>query len=365
MLGIIFIVAIVCYLTFKQKEEAENNEIPYEYEFIDKTALQEAQTVVMKEPSFNVGAIEEYKGEGIKKFEFRPQNFTQFIGQAEAKDKLRTVIKKAQRGIKCHFLIDGIQGHGKTTIVKLFPNELDKQNTKLIYRVGKQIDEDNLVELINEINKSEEKYVILFIDEWDTMDWKVIKVLNPIIESFEIAGKKIKPFIFVGATINKHILLSKNPDTLDRIPTHIKFERYNAGEIAEILTQYKKQLYPQDDVAQEVIETISKNCKFNPRISIGMLEEYIVEKDIQRVLKSSKIIKDGLNSKDIELLQVLSKATRPMGAKALAMKVRLSEKEYITEYEPFLVEYDYVNRVPSRIITEKGKQLLEKLNEDN
>jgi len=340
------------------KPKDEFADVDIEYEFIDKDAMKEATSVVMKEPSFNVNAIEEYTGESIKKFEFRPQNFIQFIGQTEAKDKARTIIKKAHRGIKCHFLVDGIRGHGKTTFVEIVAKEL---GAKIIKRVGKQVDEDNLVEIINEINSSQEKFVIFFIDEIDTMDWRVVKVLNPIIESFEIAGKKIKPFIFASATINKHILIDKTPDTLDRISTHIKFARYDDKEIGQILAQYQKQLYAETVVPQEVIETISKNCKFNPRTSIALLEDYIVEVDMTRVLNSSKIVTQGLTKKDIEILYALSKSTRAMGANALAMKVGLSPKEYTTEFEPFLVEYDYVNRVPSRVITDKGKKLLEEV----
>ena len=194
--------------------------------------------------------------------------------------------------------------------------------------------------------------------------WKVIKILNPILESFEIAGKKIKPFIFVGATINKHILIKNNPDTLDRIPIKIKFERYNSEEIKQILRQYKQQLYKDDDVATKIFDVISKNCKFNPRNAISLLEEFIVEQNINRVLKNYKIVKDGLTLKDIEILQVLNSSKRAMGANSLAMKVKLSEKEYTSEYEPFLVEYGYVNRIPSRVIGEKGKLFLSKLKED-
>lgn len=359
MFSLIFIIILIFLVTFQNKQKKQSAGLDIEYEFIDKTALKDVQTVVMKEPSFNVDAIEEYKGIGVKQFEFRPTNFKQFIGQSEPKEKLKTAIKKIHRGIKCHIFLDGIQGHGKTTLIQyVLPNELDPKETKVIYRVGKQVNEESLVELINEINNSKEKYVILFIDEMDTMDWKVIKVLNPILESFQIAGKRIKPFIFAGATINKHILLTKTPDTMDRISTQIKFSRYNAEEIATILAQYKKQLYPQDNVPQEVIKIISENCKFNPRISIGLLEEYIVEQNIDKVLKNSNIIKDGLTKKDIELLQALSRSKRAMGANAVAMKVGLSQKEYITEYEPFLVEYDYINRVPSRVLTDKGKELL-------
>jgi len=41
------------------------------------------------------------------------------------------------------------------------------------------------------------------------------------------------------------------------------------------------------------------------------------------------------------------------------MKTGLNQTEYLTEYEPFLVEYDYINRIPSRVLTEKGKQTLD------
>lgn len=306
---------------------------------------------------FNSSKIIEYKGEELRKFEFRPVVWEQFIGQEEGKNRAKTIVKKAKRGIRCHFLVDGIKGHGKTTYVELFAKSL---GAKLIQRVGKQVDEEELLHIINEINTSTEKYVIFFLDEIETTDWRVIKVLNPIIEQFKIAGKKIKPFIFAGATINKHILIKNNPDTLDRIPTHIKFARYNANEIGTIIKQYCQQLYPDEKISQEVIDTISKNCKFNPRTSISLLEEFIVEQDIKKVLSNSKIIIDGLNEIDLDILKVLNSSTRAMGANSLAMRVKLSQKEYITEFEPFLVEYGYINRVPSRIITSKGKQLLER-----
>ena len=47
-----------------------------------------------------------------------------------------------------------------------------------------------------------------------------------------------------------------------------------------------------------------------------------------------------------------------MGANNVAMRIGLSEKQYLREYEPFLVEFDYIARVPSRIITKKGKEYL-------
>ena len=326
---------------------------------IPKKTNSEPLKVEIKNAQLDVSKIVEYKGEEVKKFEFRPQKWEQFIGQKEGKERAKTVIKKANRGIRTHILVDGIKGHGKTTYIELLAKSL---NAKLIERVGKQIDEDSLLDIINEINRSTEKYVIFFLDEIETTDWKVIKILNPIIEQFKISGKKIKPFIFAGATINKHILIKNNPDTLDRISTHIKFARYTAENIERIIRQYKEQLYPDESVPDEVFKTISQNAKFNPRTAIfTLLEDYIVEQDINKVLKNAKIIKDGLNEIDVRILRALSNSKRALGANALAMQCKLSQKEYITEFEPFLVEYNYVNRVPSRILTDKGRKFLEGL----
>lgn len=323
---------------------------------VDRQNNGETVKVEIKDPKFDSNKIQPYQEQETKQFEFRPQNFGQFIGQKEAKERATIIMKKAKRGIRCHFLVDGIKGHGKTTFVELVAKTL---GAKIIHRIGKQVEEDELLEVVNEINESTSKYVMLFIDEIDTMDWKIIKILNPIIEQFKINERNIRPFIFAGATINKHILIKNNPDTLDRIPTHIKFARYDSEEIGTIVRQYRDQLYPVENVSEETIKIISENCKFNPRTSISLLEEFIVTEDIKRVLKSCKIIKEGLTDIDIVILKALSKATRPMGANALAMKCKLSQQEYLREFEPFLVEYDYVNRVPSRVITEKGKEVLD------
>ena len=306
--------------------------------------------VEIKEGQLDTSKIIEYEGEEIQNFEFRPQTWEQFIGQEKNKERIKTIKKKVKRGMKAHFLVDGIKGHGKTTYIELFAKDI---GAKLIQRVGKQIDVENLLDIINEINTSKEKYVIFFVDEIETMDWRVIKVLNPIIEQFKIQGKKIKPFIFTGATINKHILIKNNPDTLDRIPTHIKFKRYTIEEIMQIVKQCKEQLYPNDEVNDKIIKRIAKNCKYNPRTSQALLDEYIVLKDINKVLEDCHILKDGLTEIDIKILKILSKAKRPMGSNAIALRCGLSENEYIREFEPYLYEFGYIDRTPSRSLSDK------------
>jgi len=316
-----------------------------------KSALE----IIIKADQLDTSKIQDYTGESFKSFEFRPQTWDQFVGQSEAKERAKTIIKKVDKELKSHFLVDGIKGHGKTSYVELLAKSIDAHLIKVI---GKQVNVDNIISLINEIQNSKKKNVMLFIDELDTMDKNVIKVLNPIIESFEISGKKIRPFIFAGATINKYILLKNNPDTLDRIPIHIKFIRYNEQEILTILNQYIKQLYSNEAIIDDDLNIIAQNCKFNPRTSIALLEEYIVEKNISKVLKNCNIIKDGLTNIDIKILKTLNESKRSIGANALSMKAGLSQSEYVIEFESFLVEQDYINRVPSRVITEKGKEFL-------
>jgi len=335
-----------------------NEEIDIEELEEGEEGKDEALKVIIKDNNIDTSRIVEYNGEEVASFEFRPQTWKQFIAQDEAKERVKTIIKKAERGIRSHLILSAIKGHGKTTFIELLAKDMDAH---LIKRIGKQIDEDNLVDIINEINTSESKHVIFFIDEIDSMDWKVIKVLNPIIEQFEIDGKRIKPFTFACATINKHILVKQNPDTLDRIPHHIQFKRYTSEDISRIITQYKNQLYGEEIISIDILNSISKNCKFNPRTAIALLEDYVVEKNIQKVLSNCNIIKNGLNSIDVSILKVLNESKRAMGANALSMRIGLGQSQYMSEYEPFLVEFGFIARTPSRVITEKGTKFLEEL----
>ena len=344
---------------FGSKEIAEDIE-----EFIAKSKeLEEEEDNVLKveltNPKFDISKIKEYEGERLKKFEFRPRNFKEFISQEQAKEQGKTIIKKVARGMKGHLFLSARQGMGKTTFIQLLANEL---NAKLITRVGKMIDEpEEIINVINEINTSKEKNVIFFIDEIEGVDRKTIKLLNPIIEQFEVAGKRIKPFIFAAATIVKDILQKNNPDFLDRIGHHLFFTNYNEADITKILQQYKQQLYADDKISNEVLEIIGNSCKFCPRIGISLLDDFIVEQDINVVLKNRRIYKGGLTEVDIKVLKVLSKATRAMGCNALSQRVGISQNQYLLEFEPFLVAYGYVERTPSRVLGEVGKKFLEEL----
>lgn len=318
----------------------------------------EEQSVILKEPSFNVNAIKEYTGKEIKKFAFFvPQTWNEFIAQDEAKDMANVIIKQINRGMKGHIFISSSAGMGKTTFINIFTKEL---KANLITRIGRMIEEEELVNIINEIN-SNENHTVLFVDEIETCNPKILKIFNPLIESFEISGKRIKPFTFCCASINKHSLIKTNPDLLDRITNHIHFKQYSTKDIVTIIKQYKKNSYPTEKIPENIYKSIADNGKYNPRISIPLLEKYITIQDINKVLKCMRIVENGLTEKDIEILTILNNSSKPMGENALAIKAKLDRKEYALEFEPFLYQNDYINRIPSRVITNKGKKLLESL----
>lgn len=321
------------------------------------TTTNDAMRMIIEPASLNVANIATIDRPEIKSFEFRPQTWDQFIGQADAKERAKTVMAQFNRGMRSHIILSAIRGHGKTSYIELLAKSLD---ANLIQRIGNAVTIEALPEIINEINLSE-KPCVLFIDEIDTMDKAMIKMLNPIIESFQIGGKKIKPFLFACATINKFLLYKNNPDTLDRIQHHINFTRYSVEELTQIVSQVNDQLYKKENISSETLKELALNCKFNPRSVINLLEYYVVDSDIKHVLKTCGIVKDGLTWTDIKILQFLADSTKPMGANAIAMKCAMSQNEYINEWESFLYEFGYINRLPSRVITEKGKDFLSSL----
>jgi Holliday junction resolvasome RuvABC ATP-dependent DNA helicase subunit len=359
---LIIFIGFVCYYAYKYSQNQEQKRLEIEISSLTNGDASvsvntniPAMDIHIKGNQVDTSKIIAYTGEAIKKFEFRPQTWEQFISQPNAKEEAKTIVKKIKRGIKGHMILSALKGHGKTTFIELFAKAL---GAKLIERIDRQVDEDEIVNIVNEINTSTEPHVILFIDEIDTMEWKVLKIFNTMIEQFKINEKQIKPFIFASATISKHLLVKNNPDLLDRIPHSIQFVRYNAEDIAQIVRQYQAQLYPDDSISDNIITTIAENCKFNPRTSISLLEDYIVEQNITKVLRNRHIVADGLDIFDIKVLDILAHSNRPLGSNSLALKIGMGEQQYLREIEPFLLEFNYIQRIPSRTITAKGLEFL-------
>ena len=328
------------------------------YKTVNNRTNEDPMRMIIEPATLKTGAINSFTTvKEIKSFEFRPTKWEQFIGQEQAKERAKTIIAQFKRGMRSHVFLSAIKGHGKTSYIELLAKSLE---ANFIQRIGNTVTVDSLPSIINEINKTE-KPSLFFIDEIDTADKEIIKLLNPVIESFQISGKKIRPFLFACATINKFILFKNNPDFLDRIQHHITFNRYSVEELTQIVKQYYEQLYKEENLSDDNLKLLAQNCKFNPRTVINLLETFIVDRDINHVFKTCCIVKDGLTITDIKILKFLNSCVKPVGENALAMKCGMSINEYRNEWEPFLYEFGYINRLPSRVITEKGKEFLQSI----
>jgi len=323
----------------------------------------EEPSIIVKEPYFNVSKIKNFfnPGDGARKFIFRPRTLEEYIGQEKAKKLIRLNIKKILELKPVHILISGHRGCGKTTLTHIIKNKL---NANMIERIGGELtNPEQIVDLVNEINVSEGR-IILFIDEIHALDAKLCETFYPIMEDFKIAGREIKPFIFIGATTEKNILMKKVAPFVDRFQVQVELEKYSEEDIVAILKQYKEQLFPNKELSNINYYIIAKNSRLTPRMGITLLEDNLIEKDIRQVLECHRIVKNGITDIDLKILQILEENNRPIGSKSLSRMIGISQADYEQVYENFLTEQEYI--IPTsrgRVLGEKGKLLLESIKE--
>lgn len=214
--------------------------------------------------------------------------------------------------------------------------------------------------------KDREHLHVLLVDEIHSIDRKIAELLYPLVEDFQLPVSKegdttptyVKPFIFMGATTDKDELFRKVAPLVDRCSSGlIDLEDYTIEDLMLILSQYSQFVY-NELLTPEIYKKIAENCKFTPRIALALLDDYIVTKNLNRVLSAYRIVKNGLNEIDIKILQRLQEAGKPIGEQSISMGVGLVKRQYITLYEPFLIKQNYIRRTPRREITDKGKKIL-------
>jgi holliday junction DNA helicase RuvB len=324
---------------------------------ISQEEIKDRIKVVIEKDKLSTSAITEFiPVSEMKKFIYRPQVLTEYIGQENAKNLISLNLKKINTLKPVHFLISGNKGHGKTTLAYIIKNMLQ---AKIIDRIGKQIaNNDDIVNIVNEINQSKEKNVILFIDEVHSLDQAICEIFYPMMEDYKIEGKNIKPFILIGATTEKHILIKNNAPFIDRFQVQVELTQYRSIDIYNILTQYKNQLYSEYEIPEESINIISKNSKLTPRIAISLLEDSIIESNINNVLKYHRIVYQGLTDIDFSILRILIQNKKPLGSKCLSQMIGLSEKDYLENCESYLVSQEYILRTGrGRMIAKKGEDI--------
>lgn len=325
------------------------------WEKIDKIGMinekESPLAITIKPEALDLSNVDEGSGSTA----FRPNDFSQYIGQEKAKQRVLCYLEGCKK-FNEHFpntFISAPAGCGKTVFSNILANMLGK---KFVVCTGGEIkSEQQLVDKIVECEGG-----ILFLDEAHRISNKIGTFLLPILEEYKISGKKIKPFTMICSTTHKGNLSENLSALLQRFPLTLELENYTNEELTQIFKQFKNKQYSEEIVEENILQNIAENCRFTPRIGLSLLREYIYIRDFEQVKKNNNIIKDGLTTNDIKILKYVNE-NGGAGKSVLAKFMRVEPKTYEFEYEPFLMYKELITVTSRRKITEKGKQLLKKL----
>src|SRR5438477_10514330 len=204
----------------------------------------------------------------------RPQRFSEFIGQAQARSNLAVFIAAARgRGEALdHVLFVGPPGLGKTTLAQIVARELGVNfratSGPVIAKAG------DLAALLTNLEDRD----VLFIDEIHRLNPAIEEILYPAMEDFQLdliigagpAARSVKidlsRFTLVGATTRAGLLT--NP-LRDRFGIPIRLNFYSEAELEDIVNRGARVLGV--GITPDGANEIARRSRGTPRIAGRLL----------------------------------------------------------------------------------------------
>lgn len=320
-------------------------------------------------------------GEGEKNWEneLRPQNFIDFPGQDDVKEKLKVFVAAAKhRGESLdHVLLCGPPGLGKTTLSKIIANDM---GTEIKMTSAPAIDKKgDLAAILTSLKP----HSVLFIDEIHRLSRHVEEYLYTAMEDYYIdivtgdglGARSMKfqlaPFTLVGATTRAGLL---NPPFRDRFGIVERLQFYDKKALAQILVRSAEILKVKMD--ESGAHEIARRSRGTPRVANRLLKRV---RDYAQVKGDGTITLDiavyalnqlgvdqfGLDLMDRRILSLILEKYNggPVGIDTIAAALS-EERDTLEEvYEPFLIQEGFIQKTQrGRVITEYAKNsvLLEK-----
>jgi Holliday junction DNA helicase RuvB len=303
-------------------------------------------------------------------YSLRPRILSEYIGQENVKERLRLAISASKmRGEQLdHVLLAGPPGLGKTTLANVIANEL---NANIHITSGPILEKQgDLAAILTNLERGD----VLFIDEIHRMNRSVEEILYSAMEDYQIdimIGKgpaarsirvELQPFTLIGATTRSGLLTSPLRNRFGMI---FEMNFYTEDELRLIITRAAQLM--DVEIENDAATLIAKRSRGTPRIAIRLLKRVRDLATVKNVKKIDSITVNevmallgideyGLDEMDRKLLKVIIEVYKggPVGLKALAASIGITEDTIAEVYEPFLVQNGFIARTArGRIATDK------------
>lgn len=329
----------------------------------------------------DTSAHDDSSEETLIELTLRPQNFSEYIGQARLKKNLQlaiTAAKKRDEPID-HVLLYGPPGLGKTTMASVIAHEM---GASLRVTAGPAIERaGDLASILTNLADGD----VLFIDEIHRLSRAVEEVLYSAMEDFKLdivigkgpAARSVRldlpKFTVIGATTRTGSLAAP---LRDRFGHMYRLEFYTPEEIARIITRASSILG--SSIHAEAADLLSTRARLTPRIANRLLKRVrdyadvngdgiIDTKITSEALQLMEIDELGLDPADRNLLSSIidNYGSNPVGLGTISALTGDEATTVEDFYEPYLLQIGFIERTPrGRRVTHKAYKHLGKAQPD-